>query len=98
MHKLLSPHMVCGGFWSGFGEVFGSRNTSKMFPKMVCKNCLNLDTILDEIGDYFDSLFRLRMGGPGENFRFRSVSLLGFRFDTAQLGPQSRFLEDFNLF
>ena len=75
-----------------------SRNTLKMLPKMVCKNCLNLDAILDEIGDHFGSLFRLRMGGPGENFRFRSASLLGLRFDNAQLGPQSGFLEDFYLF
>ena len=98
MHKLLSPHMVCGGFWSGFGEVFGSRNTLKMFPKMVCKNCLNLDAILDGIGDHFGSLFRLRMGGPGQNFCFRSAALLGLRFDTAQVGPQSRFLTEFNVF
>ena len=66
-----------------------------MLPKMVCKTCLNLAAIFDEFGAHFGFLFRLRMGVPGQNFRFRSGSLLGLRFETAQVGPQGRFFEDF---
>ena len=86
--------MVFVGFWSGFGEVFGSRNTFKMLPKMVPKNCLNLDTILDEVGNNFGVLFRLRMGGPGQNFRVRSGSMLRWRFGGAHVPSSARFFVD----
>ena len=64
-----------------------------MHPKTVCTTCLNLEAILDGFGLHFGSLFRLRMGVPCQNFRFRSGSCLGLWFWTAQVASQGWRLE-----
>ena len=61
---------------------------------MVPTNVVNLEKIFDTFGGHFGFLFRLRMGGPGQNFRFRAGSLLSLRFQTAQVGAQGGFLEE----
>ena len=92
--KLISTQMFFVCFWNGLGPVFGARNSSEMHTKRVRKTCLHLEAILEEFGGYFGSLFRLRMGGPGQNSRFRSGSSLSLRFQTAQVGAQGGFLEE----
>lgn len=85
--------MVFACLRTGFEKLFGVKNWLKMHSKTMCKTCLNLEAIFDEFGLHFGSLFRLRLAGPGQNFRFRSGSCLGLWFGCAQEAPQAWFLE-----
>lgn len=85
--------MVFACLRTGFEKRFGVKNWFKMHQKTVCKTCLNLEPIFNAFGPHFGSIFRFRMGLPSQNFRFRSGSLLGLCFGSAQECPQDRFVE-----
>ena len=76
------------------GERFGSQKACQRHLKTECKTHLNFYAIVNNFGSPFGSLFCLRMGVPGQNFRFRSAFLLRWRFGGVQVPPQPRFWED----
>ena len=59
------------------------------------KTCLNFETILNTFWSHFRSNFQLRMGGPGQNFRFWRCSFPGLALWSVRVGFRGHFREDF---